>query len=71
MPDQVPPGVRLIIALAMVVSAVSLAVMAVLIYAGTIPMADDIRFIAALLVGAAAFADLMIGIWYFRKGQSS
>ena len=71
MPDPVPQGVRQIIALAMVVSAVSLAVIAVLIYAGTIPMSGDIRFPAALLVGAAAFADLMIGIWYFRKGQSS
>jgi hypothetical protein len=70
MPEPAP-GTQQIVALAMVVSAVTLAVIAFLIYAGTIPMSEDIRLIAALLVGAAAFTDLLIGIWFFRKGQSS
>jgi hypothetical protein len=69
MADQ--QGTKQIIALAMVISAITLAVLAVLIYAGTIPFADDMRLVASLVIGAAAFLDLLIGMWFFRQGQSS
>ena len=55
----------------MLVSAVSLLVAAAMIYTGIIPLADDVRFIAALAVGGAGFLDLLVGIWFFRAGQSS
>jgi hypothetical protein len=57
-------------ALAMLLSAVVLGTMALLTYTGTGPLAG-LGPIAALALGAAAFADLLIGIWFFRRGQSS
>ena len=51
----------------MLFSAVVLGVVASLIYSGVIPLGQ----LAALVVGAVAFVDLMIGIVFFRKGQSS
>ena len=51
----------------MMLSAVALGVVAILIYSGVVPFGG----VAALVVGAAAFADLLIGIWFFRRGQSS
>jgi hypothetical protein len=55
----------------MVVSAVSLAVASALIYMGVVPLPDETRGIAALIVGVAAFADFGVAIWFFRMGQSS
>jgi O-antigen/teichoic acid export membrane protein len=65
------PHTSQIIALAVLVSAISLGVVALLIFSGTIPIAEDTRPMIALAVGVAAFADLMVAIWFFRKGQSS
>jgi hypothetical protein len=71
MPDRPPAGSRRLIALIMLASAVSLAAVAFLIYTGAVPMPGDIRFIAALAVGGAAAADFLVGLWFFRIGQSS
>jgi lipopolysaccharide export LptBFGC system permease protein LptF len=71
MPETPSPGGQRVIALAMMVSAIALTAVAFLIYTGVIPMGEDTRPIAALVVGVAAFADLLIGIWFFRRGQSS
>ena len=60
-----------VIALAMFVSAVTLAVAAVLIASGVISLGDELRIIAAVAVGVAAFADFVIAIWFFRKSLSS
>jgi hypothetical protein len=60
-----------IIALALLMSAITIAIVAGLIFAGTIPVADGARPMIALALGVAAFADLIVAIWFFRKGQSS
>jgi FlaG/FlaF family flagellin (archaellin) len=56
-----------IIALAMMFSAITMAVLAALIYMGTLGLPR----IAGYVLGFAAFLDFAIGIWFFRKGQSS
>ena len=60
-----------IIALAMMVSAITLGVIGYLIFAGTIPVPEDARPIVGGAIGVAAVLDLIIGIWFFSKGQSS
>jgi hypothetical protein len=64
-------GNHQIVALALLVSAITIGIAAALIFAGTIPVADDTRPMIALALAVAAFADLMVAIWFFRKGQSS
>ena len=68
-----PPAARNgpVIALAMVFSAVVLGVLAYLIYVGTVPISPEVRGLAALAVGAAALADVIVGVWFFSKSQSS
>ena len=67
------PGQRnsQIIALALVASVVMLSVMAVLAWTGTLPFDESVRQIIAIAFGVAAFTDLVVAIWFFRKGQSS
>ncbi len=55
----------------LVVSAISLVVLSALIYMGVVPLPDETRGIAALVVGVAAFTDFVVAIWFFRKGQTS
>ena len=69
MPDT--PNATPVIAMAMVVSAITLVVLAVLIYTGVVPLPPEMRFIATLVVAAAAFGDFLVGVWFFRKSQSS
>ena len=69
MADQI--GSKRVIALALLFSAVLLAVLAVLMYTGVVPLAEGTRRFAALAVGAAAVADFVIGLWFFRMAQSS
>ena len=69
MPERGPTSP--VIALAMLVSAMTLAVAAVLIYSGVISLGDELRMIAAVAVGVAAFVDFVIAVWFFRKSQSS
>ena len=56
-----------VIALATMFSAVTMAVLAALIYMGTLGLPR----VAAYVLGFAAFLDFGIGMWFFRKGQSS
>ena len=70
MPEPSPRSYRTI-ALALLASVLMLAVMAVLILAGTIPVADQTGPMIAIALGFVAFTDLMVAIWFFRKGQSS
>ena len=65
------PGNRQIVAVVMMFSAVSLAVVAYLMYAGIIPLPEEMRFVAAVVAGAVAFMDFVVGLWFFRMGQSS
>jgi hypothetical protein len=64
-------GSRRIVALAMMASAISLAVIALLMLTGVIAVAGEMRALAGGVVGAAAFVDLIVGLWFFSKGQSS
>lgn len=65
------PNVSPVIAMALGVSAITLVVLAVLIYTGVVPVGEDVRLMASVVVGAAAFADFVVAIWFFRKSQSS
>ena len=60
-----------VIALALLVSAITMGVVAGLIFAGTIPVADGTRPMVGAAIAVASFADLMVAMWFFRKGQSS
>jgi hypothetical protein len=71
MPEPAPAGNRALIAMILMISAVSLVVLSALIYMGVMPVPDETRGIAALAVGVAAFADFVVAIWFFRMGQSS
>jgi len=70
MPDSTARG-RQIVSLAMIFSAITLGVIGYLIFAGTIPVPEDSRPIVGGAVGVAAVLDLLIGIWFYSKGQSS
>jgi hypothetical protein len=59
-----------VIALAMFMSAMVLAAVAAMIYAGVISLGEDLRIVATLAVGAAALADFVVAVWFFRKSQS-
>ena len=71
MPEPTPAGSRGVIAMILMLSAISLALLAGLIYLGMVPLPDETRGIAALVVGAAALADVLVAVWFFRMGQSS
>ena len=71
MPEQLSPDRQPVVAFAMMFSAIALTALALLIYTGVVPIPEETRPIAALVVGVAAFADLVIGVWFFRRGQSS
>jgi hypothetical protein len=71
MPETMTPDRQPIVAFAMMFSAIALIALAFSIYTGVVPIPEGTRQIAALVVGVAAFADLMLGIWFFRRGQSS
>jgi hypothetical protein len=65
------PGSSRIIALAMMFSAIVLVAVASLIFAGIIPVGEEMRALVGGLVGVAAFVDLLVALWFFSKGQSS
>ena len=71
MPEAPPPNATPVIAMAMAVSTITLVVLAVLIYTGVVPLPPEARLIASVVVGVAAFADFLVALWFFRKGQSS
>jgi hypothetical protein len=64
------PNVTPVLAMMMFVSAATLLVLAVLIYTAVLPVGEEIRLIAAVAVGGAAFADVLVALWFFRKSQS-
>ena len=68
---ETPPSIPLVIPMALLGGALMLVVIAALIYTGVVPVGEDVRMIGALTVGAAAFADFVVAIWFFRKSQSS
>jgi hypothetical protein len=59
------------IALALFISAVVLFALSLVFYTGIVALPEDVRMTASLAVGLAAVADLVIGVVFFRKGQSS
>jgi hypothetical protein len=69
MPDQ--RGSKQFIALVLMFSAVLLVALSALIYVGVVPIAEETRSMAAIVVGVAAFTDLLVAIWFFRMGQES
>lgn len=69
MPDQVQR--KRLIALLMLVSAVTLAVVAALIYFRVVPVPDESRRLVLFVVAAATLADFAVCLWFFREGQSS
>jgi hypothetical protein len=59
-----------LLAMVMFVSALTLVVVAVMIYTGVVQLGEEIRVLASVAVGVAAFADFLVAIWFFRKSQS-
>ncbi|MGH9218218.1 MAG: hypothetical protein ACRD1W_02880 [Vicinamibacterales bacterium] len=55
----------------LMISAAVLGVMAMLTYTGIVPLPEETRPMAALIVGIAAVADFGVGVMFFRMGQSS
>jgi hypothetical protein len=53
------------------ISAAVLGVLAMLTYTGIVPLPEETRPMAALIVGIAAVADFGMGVMFFRMGQSS
>ena len=62
---------RPLIAIILFGSAITLFALAVLIYNGVVPLGPEVRMTVAMVVGAAAFGDLLVAMWFFRKSQSS
>ena len=71
MPEAERQRAQYVIAAAMFLGAAVMFAVAALIYAGVIDVGDEVRLIGAIVIGMAAFADLMLAIWFFRRGQSS
>ena len=71
MPEAHVPANRQIVALAMLISAVTMAVVAYLIGTGLIDIGAEVRTIAAIALGVVAFLDFVVGLWFFRSAQSS
>ena len=65
------PNTPPVIAMVMGVSAMMLVALAGLIYTGVVPVGSEVRLVASLALGVAAFADLCVAVWFFRKSQSS
>jgi hypothetical protein len=59
------------IGLAMLGSAIALATLAALAYAGVLPVAEDIRGWMAAGVGLAAVIDALIGVYFLRASSQS
>jgi len=70
MADRQPAG-KSVVALILMASALTLSLLAGLILFGVVPLPEESRGIASLVVGVAAAADFGIGLWLFRAGQSS
>ena len=71
MPDPQASANRQLVAVILMVSAVVLAVVAMLIYSGIVPLPEEARPMGGLIVGIAAAADFGVGLMFFRMGQSS
>ena len=71
MPEVNPQPRKQTVAAAMFVSAIMLFALAALFFTRVIDLGDEVRITAAVAVGIAAAADLMIAIWFFRQGQNS
>jgi len=70
MADPNKAATKRLIALLLMASAGMLSLVAGLIYAGVVPLPLEVRGAAALVVGVAAAADFLIGLWFFRMGQT-
>jgi hypothetical protein len=70
MPDPEPIKTKPIAVMTMI-SALTLAAVAGLIYSRVIPLPEESRGLVAAVVAVAAAADFLISVWFFRKGQSS
>jgi hypothetical protein len=64
-------GAKQVVALALMASAAIFCIVALLIFLGTIPVGEEARLAAAAVVGVVGVMDFLIGLWFFRMGQSS
>ncbi len=65
------PGSRHVVALGLFASAITLGMAAALMFAGIIPVEEESRAMFAAALGFAAFVDVIVAAWFFRKGQHS
>jgi hypothetical protein len=52
-------------------SAAVLALAALLVYTAVIPLPAGTRGLLTAVLGAAAFGDVLVGLWFIRSAQSS
>jgi hypothetical protein len=72
MPEAPPRAAnRQLVGIILMISAAVLAVVALLIYVAIVPLPEESRPMGALIVGIAAAADFLVGLMFFRMGQSS
>jgi hypothetical protein len=62
---------RRFIGVASLASAGLLALVAALAYTGVLPLPPETRGTAAMVMGAAAMLDVLVGFWFLRLPQSS
>lgn len=67
-PEQVAQG-RRVAGFALLAGAVGMGAAAALIYAGTIPVGDDVRGLLAGVLAAVAGLDIVIGIRFLLSSQ--
>jgi hypothetical protein len=72
MPEAPPRAAnQQLVGIILMISAAVLAVVGLLIYGGIVPLPEESRPMGALIVGIAAAADFLVGLMFFRMGQSS
>ena len=71
MPEATPQRAQQVIAATLLLGAAVMFAVATLIYMDVISLGAELRVTAAIVVGIAAFVDLLMAMWFFRRGQSS
>ena len=71
MPEATPQRAQQVIAAALLLGAAVMFAVAALIYADVISLGEELRVTAAIVVGIAALVDLLMAMWFFRRGQSA
>jgi hypothetical protein len=70
MASGLPARSRRVVALAMWSGALLLLIIALVVYAGVLPLEPSIRVQVAAVLGLVGIVDLLLGLWFFRSSSS-